>query len=58
MTTQASSTEPGSETARVSDSDIRLARALARSFERDHQEADERLLAIAALPLPEDRGAA
>lgn len=38
----------------IPDSNIRLARALARSFERDHEVPDQWVLAIAALPLPED----
>lgn len=40
---------------KVSDSEIRLARAVARSMKRDHEAPDEFVLAIAALPLPEDK---
>lgn len=39
----------------VPESRIRLARALVRSYKRDHQVPDEQVLAIAALPLPEDK---
>lgn len=54
MTTKPNAATETADAPRVSDSDIRLARALARSFKRDHETPDERLLAIAALPLPED----
>ena len=39
---------------KVSDSEVRLARALVRSFERDHQLPGQQIIAIAALPLPVD----
>lgn len=39
----------------VPDSKIRLARALVRSSARDGITESERIRAIAALPLPEDR---
>lgn len=44
---------------RVSDSEVRLARALVESLERHHQVPEEWIRSIAALPVPEDeRGAA
>lgn len=54
MTTKPNAAAEATSAPRVSDSDIRLARALARSFKRDHETPDERLLVVAALPLPED----
>jgi len=38
----------------VSDSEVRLARALVMSFERDHQLPEQQIIAIAEFPLPED----
>lgn len=42
----------------ASDSEVRLARSLVRSYQRDHQVPDQQILAIAALPLPEDQTSA